>query len=420
MPSAADHFSPEEPDVGVVPSGIPRRLVLVMAVAAGLAVANNYYAQPLLATIALNFHIGAGAAGLLVTLNQIGYAVGLFTVVPLGDMVERRRLVTVLLFLLVLFLAAAAFSPTFAVMAAASLLIGLTSVVAQIVVPFAASLAQGYERGRVVGTVMSGLLAGILLARTVAGSVGDAMGWRVVYLLAAFLVMGLACILRFQLPIYPHDSLFSYPQLMRSVWRLVRKERVLQYRSIYGASVFAAFSVFWTTAAFLLSGPPYRYSDTVIGLFGLLGVAGIAAASVAGRFADRGWTRMQTAGFLVCTLVSWLPIAFGARRLMPLVLGIILIDVGVHGIQITNQAEIYRLDPGAGSRLTTAYMTAYFLGGSGGSLAGALLYPAFGWSGICLAGAAFTCAALAAWIFEGNQRRSPGSNGTQSAPPTPV
>jgi len=386
-------------------AGIPKRLVLVMAVAAGLAVANNYYAQPLLATIARHMHVGNAAAGLLITFSQVGYGLGLAALVPLGDLIERRRLVTTLLGLSVIALIAAAFSPTLAVLASASLFIGLTSVVAQIIVPFAASLAAEHERGRVVGIVMSGLLIGILLARTVAGFVGDVFGWRAIYALAALLTVGLAGVLWRELPEYRERHLSSYLQLLRSVWRLVREERVLRYRSMYGASVFASFSVFWTTAAFLLSGQPYHYSDRIIGLFGLLGVAGVVAASAAGRLADRGWARLQTVAFLLCTLVSWLPTGLGAYHLAPLVLGIVLMDLGVHGTQITNQSEIYRLSPSARSRLTTAYMTAYFVGGAVGSMAGALLYGAFGWIGSCCGGAGCSAVALVTWMTEGRPIR---------------
>jgi len=380
-------------------TGIQRRLVLVLAVAAGLAVANNYYAQPLLATIARHFN--NRAAGLLVTLSQIGYALGLLLVVPLGDLFERRRLITSLLGISVLALIVAALSPGLGVLAGASLFIGLTSVIAQVVVPLAASLADERERGRVVGTVMGGLLIGILLARTVAGFIGDLFGWRAVYLLAAMLMVALIVILRRELPEYREHQVSSYPQLLRSVWRLVCEERVLRYRSLYGACVFAAFSAFWTTAAFLLSGQPYKYSDRIIGLFGLFGVGGATAAFVAGRLADRGWARPQTAAFLLCTLLSWLPLRLGALHLFPLVLGIILLDLGAHATQITNQSEIYRLSPNARSRVTTAYMTAYFIGGSGGSLVGALMYASFGWSGVCWAGAAFVSVAFLAWIAEG-------------------
>ncbi|HTY64806.1 MAG TPA: MFS transporter [Acidobacteriota bacterium] len=384
----------DQEGIAVSEAGIQRRLVLLLAVTAGVAVASNYYAQPLLATIAQHLIVSKRATGFLVTASQIGYALGLAAVVPLGDLLERRRLIARLLGVSAIGLVAAALSPNLPVLAAASLLVGVTSVVAQIAVPFAASLAADHERGLVVGTVMSGLLIGMLLARTFAGFVADFLGWRAIYLLAALLVSALICVLRRELPESREKDVSSYAQLMRTVWRLVREERVLQYRSIYGACVFAAFSAFWTTAAFLLSGRPYQYSAKIIGLFGLVAVSGVIASPVAGRLADRGWARFQTAAFLLCTLVSWLPIALGAHHLAWLVFGIILMDFGVHGTQITNQSVIYRLVPGARSRLTTAYMTIYFIGGAMGSQAGAAMYERFGWNGVCWTGAGFVAVAI--------------------------
>ena len=375
-------------------AGISRPLVLLLAVTAGVAVASNYYAQPLLATIAQHLNVSRRTISLLVTASQIGYALGLAAVVPLGDLLERRRLITGLLSVSAIGLIAAAFSPNLAVLTVASLIVGVTSVVAQVAVPFSASLAAEHERGLVVGTVMSGLLIGMLTARTFAGIVADLLGWRAIYVLAALLVVGLVCVLQRALPEYRESGVSSYTQLMKTVWHLMRTERVLQYRSMYGACVFAGFSAFWTTASFLLSSPPYRYSAKIIGLFGLVAVSGVIASPVAGRLADRGWARFQTAAFLLCTFVSWLPIALGAHHLAWLVFGIILMDFGVHGTQITNQSEIYRLIPGARSRLTTAYMTTYFIGGAVGSQTGAMMYERFGWNGVCWAGAGFVAVAL--------------------------
>ena len=398
MSSPISGSDSESAAVGAV--GIQRRLVLLLAVTAGVAVASNYYAQPLLATIAQHLNASKRTASLLVTASQIGYALGLATLVPLGDLLERRRLITGLLGVSAIGLVAAALSPTLAVLAIASLVVGVTSVVAQIAVPFSASLAAERERGLVVGTVMSGLLIGMLLARTFAGFVADFLGWRAIYLLAALVVSGLVCVLRHELPESREKDVSSYGQLMRTVWRLVREERVLRYRSIYGACVFAAFSVFWTTAAFLLSGHPYQYADKIIGLFGLVAVSGVIASPVAGFLADRGRARLQTAAFLLCAFVSWLPIALGAHHLAWLVFGIILMDFGVHGTQITNQSEIYRLIPGARSRLTTAYMTTYFIGGAIGSQMGAMMYEKFGWNGVCWTGAGFVAVALIAMLFD--------------------
>jgi predicted MFS family arabinose efflux permease len=392
-------------------TGIPRRLVLLLAATAGVAVACNYYAQPLLATIANHFNVSKHSASFLVTASQIGYALGLATVVPLGDLMERRRLITRLLSISAIGLIAAALSPNLTVLAIASLVVGVTSVVAQVAVPLAASLAAEHQRGLVVGTVMSGLLIGMLCARTFAGFVSDYLGWRAIYVLAALLVLGLVFVLRHELPEYREKGVSSYAQLMRTVWQLMRTERVLQLRSLYGACSFAAFSVFWTTAAFLMSGSPYHYPAKIIGLFGLVAISGVIASPVAGRLADHGWARFQTAAFMVCTLASWLPIALGAHSLAWLVFGIILMDFGVHGMQITNQSEIYRLNQGARSRLTTAYMTTYFIGGAIGSQTGALMYEKFGWNGVCCAGAGFVGIAMIVFLINAimsrNQEKQP-------------
>jgi predicted MFS family arabinose efflux permease len=396
--------------VAVGAAGIQRRLVLLLAVTAGVAVASNYYAQPLLATISHQLNASRRTTSLLVTASQIGYALGLAAIVPLGDLLERRRLITGLLSISAIGLLAAAFSPNLAVLAIASLIVGVTSVVAQVAVPLSASLAAEHERGLVVGTVMSGLLIGMLSARTFAGFVADFLGWRAIYVLAALLVFGLVCVLRRELPESREKDVSSYAQLMKTVWHLMRTDRVLQYRSIYGACVFAGFSAFWTTAAFLLSAPPYQYTAKIIGLFGLVAISGVIASPVAGRLADRGWARFQTGAFLLCTLASWLPIALGANHLVWLVFGIILMDFGVHGTQITNQSEIYRLNPGARSRLTTAYMTTYFIGGAVGSQAGAMMYERFGWNGVCWTGAGFVAVALIVMLFEVIVSRSSAQN----------
>ena len=261
---------------GVGAAGMQRRL----AICGGdrrVAVASNYYAQPLLATIAQHLHVSIRASSFLVTASQIGYALGLALVVPLGDLLERRRLIMGLLSVSAIGLFAAAFSPNLTVLAVASFFVGVTSVVAQIAVPFSASLAAEHERGLVVGTVMSGLLIGMLTARTLAGFVADFLGWRAIYILAAILRFGLVLVLRRELPEYREVGVSSYSQLMKTVWHLMRTERVLQYRSIYGTCVFAGFSAFWTTASFLLSGPPYQYSARIIGLFGLVAVSGVIA-----------------------------------------------------------------------------------------------------------------------------------------------
>lgn len=383
--------------------GMPPRLVVVFAVACGLVVANNYYAQPLLNTLAEFYHTNAGTVGLIVTLAQIGYAAGLLFVVPLGDLVNRRRLIVIALGVTVVALAAMAFAPTLHFLLGAALLVGLFSVVAQVLVPFAASLAAERERGKVVGAVMSGLLIGVLLARTFAGLVGQVWGWRAVYGVAAVLMLGLIVVLARELPADNRSGTLTapaYARLLLSVGTLLREEPVLRRRAVYGGLTFGAFSVLWTSIAFLLARPPYGYNQAVIGLFGLLGAAGALCASIAGRLADRGWARFSTGAFLFAELAAYGLLAFGGRALLALVVGIVVLDLGAQGAHITNQSEIYRLRPEARSRLTTAYMTAYFVGGAAGSATSAFVYGHAGWAGVCLLGAAFPALALVLWLTE--------------------
>lgn len=381
--------------------GISRRLVLVFAIATGVVVANMYYAQPLLDTIARQFHTTSGAVGLIVTLTQLGYALGLLFIVPLGDLVERRRLILTVLVGTSLALAGSALAPTIGALAGLALLVGVTSVVAQVLIPLAASLAAEAERGRVVGTVMSGLLVGVLLARTLSGLIAQVAGWRAVYWIAATLMLALIAVLWHELPRTSRPAAgMRYSRLLGSVWELVRTEPVLRRRSLYGALAFAGFSVLWTSIAFLLARPPYSYGQAVIGLFGLLGVAGAICASVAGRLADRGWARYATGGFVALSLAAFGLLALGRTLLLPLVIGIVLLDLGAQGTQITNQSEIYRLRPEARSRLTTAYMVTYFLGGAFGSLTSALAYDRSGWGGVCLLGAVLTTANVVVWATE--------------------
>jgi predicted MFS family arabinose efflux permease len=346
---------------------ISRGLVAVLAVACGLAVANLYYAQPLLHALAGAFGTTPVGAGMVVTLTQLGYAAGLLFLVPLGDRLDRRSLVVVILVLAAISLAGSALANGLQVFELMALAVGCTSVVAQVLVPLAADLATPDRRGQVVGTVMSGLLIGILLSRTLSGLVASVAGWRTVYWLAALAMVLLAATLRLVLPADRPCGSMGYPALLRSTARLVREEPVLRRRALLGALGFAAFSALWTTIAFLLSGPPYHYGLAVIGLFGLVGAAGAVCASFAGRLADAGWARPATLAFAVSVGAAFLLLVPGRSLLLPLIAGIVFLDVGVQGIHITNQTLIYRLRGDAWSRITSAYMTAYFVGGAAGS-----------------------------------------------------
>ncbi|HXD65157.1 MAG TPA: MFS transporter [Solirubrobacteraceae bacterium] len=378
--------------------GISRGLVLLLATACGTAAANLYYAQPLLHTLATTFGVSNGTAGLLITISQLGYVVGLALLVPLGDLRERRGLISATMLVTAAALVLSAVAPSFAVLGAALAVVGVTSVVAQIVVPMSSSLAAEHERGSVVGTVMSGLLIGILLARTVSGLIAAAFGWRVVYWFAAAAMVILAATLRRALPRVPPTTDLSYGDLLRSVVALVREEPVLRQRMMVGALTFGCFSTLWTSLAFLLSGAPYHYGNGVIGLFGLVGVVGALAASGAGRLADRGHNARVTTATLLIMFASWGVLALGKTSVVALIAGIALLDLGVQGAHISNQSAIYALRPEARSRLTTAYMMAYFLGGAALSAVSSALYGADGWGGICVLGAVTALLALVGWI----------------------
>jgi len=375
-------------------------LVIVMAIATGLAVANLYYAQPLLNTLAQSFGVSIGTAGLIVTLTQLGYAAGVAFVVPLGDLFERRRLITIVSLGTVLALAGAALAPTIGVFLLASLMIGLTAVVAQVLVPFAAHLASDAQRGRVVGQVMTGLLLGILLARTASGFIADLLGWRSVFWLAAALMLLQTAILWRLLPQGRGAARLSYPALLASVLHLLRDEPLLRRRIGYGMMSMGAFSVLWTALPFLLASAPYGYSDTIIGLFGLVGAAGALCASFAGHLHDRGGSRAGTGSFLALIVLSFLIMGLFRTHLAAIIIGIVLLDIGAQGTQVLNQGSIYQLRPEARSRITTAYMTCFFFGGVLGSAGAAYVYGFYGWAGVAWLGGMFGGIGLLFWLTE--------------------
>ncbi len=381
-------------------NGISPALVGLLAIACGASVANMYYAQPLLHTLGRAFQISTGAAGLLVTVGQIGYVVGLGLLVPLGDLVERRNLITSTMLVIAACQAVAAAAPSIAVFALATLLVGLTTFIAQVIVPMSAHLAADHERGRVVGMVMSGLLMGVLLSRTLSGVIAELFGWRAVFGFAAALMLVLAVVLRRVLPRVQPTSDLPYRAALRSVLHLIASEPLLRQRMFLGGSVMGCFSVLWTALAFLLSGvhgSHYHYGNATIGLFGLAGVAGAGAAQVAGRLTDRGHNRLTTTATLFLTTVSFGILYLGAHSVIVLIVGIMVLDLGVQGTQISNQSAIYRLDPDARSRITTAYMVAYFSGGTLLSSVTGALYAADGWGAVCILGAGTGLAGVLVW-----------------------
>ncbi|AAS60936.1 MFS transporter [Yersinia pestis subsp. microtus bv. Altaica] len=378
--------------------GLSPALIVLMSVATGLAVASNYYAQPLLETIATNFNLSVNQAGFIVTAAQLGYAVGLMFLVPLGDMFERRGLIVGMTLLAAGGMLITAMSQNLTMMIIGTALTGLFSVVAQLLVPLAATLAAPEKRGKVVGIIMSGLLLGILLARTVAGALATLGGWRTIYWVASALMFIMALVLWRCLPRYKQHTGLNYGQLLGSIFALFIHTPVLRTRALLGALSFANFSVLWTSMAFLLAAPPFGYSEATIGLFGLVGAAGALMATKAGQLADKGKARVTTSAGLVLLLLSLLPIAFGQHSIIALIIGIIVLDLAVQAVHVTNQSVMYRMMPEARNRLTAGYMTSYFIGGALGSLISAAAYQHAGWYGVSTAGLVLCLLNIVTWL----------------------
>ncbi|MBN8229725.1 MFS transporter [Corallococcus macrosporus] len=382
-------------------------LVWLMAVAGAVTVANLYYNQPLLGDIGRTLNADGSALGLVPTLTQVGYAVGMLFLVPLGDSLERRKVILVLCGGVGAALVAAGLAPSLNVMVAASFAIGVTTVVPQMLIPFAAQLAAPAERGRVVGTVMSGLLIGILLSRTAAGFVGTHLGWRTMFFVAAGLMVVMGVVLRFALPSAPPVAAMPYPQLMRSLIHLARTEPVLRLHALLGGLTFGAFSAFWATLALYLRSMPGHYDAQVAGLFGVVGVAGAVIAPLVGRFADRGAGRRINALAIAVLLASFVVLWLLGHSLWGIALGVVLLDLGAQANQIANQARVYSLRPDARSRLNTIYMVTYFVGGAAGAWAGMAAWTRAGWPGVCAVGAGMSLTALVAVLW--GARRLPAA-----------
>lgn len=377
---------------------LPAWLTMLLAAACGIIVANLYYAQPLVGTISSSIGLSANSSGLIVTLTQIGYVAGLLFVVPMGDIIENRRLVAASLLLTALALATAAVAKQVPLFLAASFVIGLGSVAAQVLVPFASYLASESSRGRVVGNVMSGLLLGIMLSRPLSILIADLFGWHAVFVLSGAAVLVLAIVLSKVLPARRPSSYASYAALLGSMWRLLRTTPLLRRRAAYHACVFATFSLFWTTVPFLLAGPMFHFSQKAIALFALAGIAGAVAAPVAGRLADRGWTRPGT-GIALVTVVLSVLLPLVVRTGSPvgvavLVAAAILLDAGVSANLVLGQRALFSLSPEIRSRLNGLFMAIFFLGGAAGSAVGGWAYATGGWSAALWFGLAFPVAAI--------------------------
>ena len=375
-----------------------KRLTLLFAVAGGAAVGNLYWSQPLLDFIARDLRTGAGAAGWLVTATQLGYALGIFLFVPLGDLVDRRFLVPLALLCSTAALVICAVSPTFPVLLAALALVGLTTVSGQILVPLAGDLADDATRGRVVGTVVSGILIGILASRTVSGLIAGIAGWRAIYLLAAAFSLTLAVVLYRRIPTLRPRTDLRYPALLASVFAIIGRHRSIRWSLVLGGISFGVFTMFWTALTFLLSSPPFSFSVTVIGLFGLVGLAGAIAAQRAGRLHDRGFglpgMGIAWAGVVLAFAVA----SWGSRSVAVIIVAILLLDIAIQGHNILLQSRMFGVDPAARSRINTAFVTNNFLCGAVGSALAGFLWSHGGWRSVSIAGIALGALALAVWL----------------------
>ena len=385
-------------------SDISSGMVLLLAIASGLIVANLYYAQTLVGPISASTGLSAKAAGLIVTLTQIGYTLGLLFVVPLGDLLENRRLIITGLLVTAVALIVAAVSTGAIVFLAAALAIGLGSVAAQVIVPFAAHLSKEATRGQAVGKVVSGLLLGIMLARPAASLVAAHASWHVVFGGAAVLMLALAVVLRRALPLRQPVSNIRYPALMASLWHLLLGTPVLRRRAAYHAGLFGAFSLFWTVTPLVLASPAFGLSQTGIAIFALVGMAGAVASPIAGRLADAGHTLPATAVALILGMVAFaLPMFVPQSQHLALgllVIASIVLDMGVAANLVLGQRAIFSLAPEVRGRLNGLYFALFFAGGAAGSAVGAWVYASYGWQATLLTGMAFPALALLVWLGE--------------------
>lgn len=379
-------------------------IILILAIACGVIVANLYYAQPLVGPISSTLGLSSGAAGLIVTLTQIGYGIGLLFIVPLGDILENRKLVVTLLLFTAVVLAIAAVVKSATLFLATSLFIGLGSVAAQVLVPYAAHLSPEATRGRNVGNVMSGLLLGIMLARPISSVMTEFMGWRAIFVFSAAIIFVLALLLVKLLPTRQPMTTTQYPSLLKSMLHLLKTTPVLQRRAFYHFCVFGTFSLFWTTVPMLLTSPIFNFSQKEVALFALVGVSGAVAAPVAGRLADKGWVRPATGLALALVIISvMLPLMIQSGStfaLVTLLVSAILLDMGVSANLVLGQRAIFSLGAEFRSRLNGLYMAIFFGGGAIGSATGAWAYAIVGWKAAILIGIALPTIAMIYYATE--------------------
>ncbi|WP_406503136.1 MFS transporter [Streptomyces sp. NBC_00212] len=403
---------------------LPRQLPLVMALACGVSVANVYFPQALTPLIADSFGITADTAATVATLTQLGYAAGIFLLVPLGDRLPRRPLVTALLAVTGLALLAAALAPTTGALLATGAVVGVATVVPQLLLPMAAGLVTADRRGAVIGTLQGGLIGGILLARTFGGTLGEQLGWRAPYLVAAVLTVLLAIVLHIALPSAAPATRDRYTALLAASVRMLCTEPDLRRSALFQATLFGSFSAAWTALALLLTGPRYGLDAQAVGVLALIGAASMFCAPAAGRWVDLHGANRVNLWCILAALAAAAVLAAGAAGswtgLAALTAGLLLLDIAVQCSQVANQARIFALRPEARSRLNTAYMTCSFLGGSAGSWLGIRAYAQLGWLGVCALMGALTLLALAMYLTGPRGHRTLAETPPGAAQPEPL
>lgn len=376
-----------------------RGLTLLFAIAAGASVGNMYWAQPLLASIAQDLGVGASDAGFVITMTQVGYAVGVFLLVPLGDSVNRKRMVPLIMLGAAAALAATAAAPSFTVLLGVIALVGALSVSGQILTPLAGDLATDEQRGRVFGTVASGLMLGILLSRTLGGLVAEVLGWRAIFIAAAALMLVIAAILVRRLPQLEARQGIPYGQLLLSVLRTLKGNRKVRITILLGAAPMSVFTLFWTGLTLLLSSEPYSYSTGLIGLVSLVGVAGALAAQGAGRLYDRGLSLQALGAAMLLALVALIIAGLGRDSIVAIVIAIVVFSVGAQAALVLAQTRMMTIDPSARSRMNTVYVVGNFIAGAIGSALAGLIWGWGGWAGLMTVGVLILIVGLSIWAF---------------------
>ena len=374
-------------------------LVFLMAFAIGVTIASNYYAQPLLHSITHDLNIAVEHAGSIIMAAQFSYAVGLLFITPLGDKFERKHLIIILMVLSTCGLIVSALSKNLWMLIIGTSMTGLFSTVAQVLIPFAATLAKPEQRGKIVGTLMSGMLLGILLGRAFAGAISTIADWHYVYWIATGIMVIVTLLLSISLPTYRNTININYFQLLWSISSLYKQEPILRIRSLLAVISFALFSLLWTPLAFLLSNDPYHYSDFIIGLFGIAGAAGALGSPIVGRLSDKGKGWLATTIGLCLLLLSWLPLSFAQYSIIALILGVVILDFSVQVTHVSNMSAIYQIRPEARSRMNTGYMVCYFIGGMLGSVGSTYLFSHYGWIAIVVSGTILGLIGIICWLF---------------------